>query len=82
MGRCAHAGASLSQRLRAESGSRPTNKIRLLLNGAPVGEPYESDRFRSLRGGGEMWCGIFAEADRGTRVKIQGDNVRLISWNK
>ncbi|GEM_PF-2826797 len=54
-------------------------KIRLYLNGEPLGDPYESDHFRRAFRTGEMWSGVFAAADEdNVSVKVEADNVRLV----
>jgi hypothetical protein len=54
--------------------------IRFTLNGLPLGEPYQSNTFRRKPKSGEIWAGIFAAADdKGTNVKVEVDNVRLVT---
>jgi tetratricopeptide (TPR) repeat protein len=60
------------------SGSQETFSIRASLNGTPLGDPHESDRFRRRLRSGDVWAGVFAEAEKGAQVKVEADNVRLV----
>jgi hypothetical protein len=60
---------------------REDYKIRFYLDGRPLGDPYTSDRFRRQFRSGEIWTGVFANADEnGVNVKLEMDNVRLVTW--
>ncbi|MHC5081234.1 MAG: hypothetical protein ACYTHN_19685 [Planctomycetota bacterium] len=65
--------------VRDPEATREAYMIQFMLNGAPLGEPFQSDRFRRTFRSGEIWPGIFMDADSNTRVKLEVDNVRLVT---
>ncbi len=56
--------------------------VKFLLNGKPVDEGFDYDKFKKKVAAGDFWSGVYAWTAIGQKVDFLADNATIVEWKK